>query len=317
MIWFVFGCIFAVFSLVAFGLALYFKGRKDFNSNPKSAAKWTGLVLLALSFLLFLIGCSRIVDANTVGIPTQAGHIGAPMDSGYHFVLPWTEIHPFSTRMQETSMLAAADEGDKTKDDSIEVRGSDGYKMNVDITIRYFIEPDHASALFKLVGSESGVRDRLVRPEVRNRTRVAFANYTSEEGYTSKRDQISDDLFKDLKPRLEKYGLRIDSVAIRNVEPDPVLGKAISDRAAAREAALQAEIDQKKQVTEAETRKKVAETDAQSKLIAAQAEADANRIVAESLTDELLMLKRIEALRDANTVYVPDGTTIITGATQK
>lgn len=31
----------------------------------------------------------------------------------------------------------------------------------------------------------------------------------------------------------------------------------------------------------------------------------------------MLMLKRIEALRDANTVYVPDGTTILTGASPK
>jgi regulator of protease activity HflC (stomatin/prohibitin superfamily) len=247
----------------------------------------------------------------------EVGSIKDPVNSGFHVMVPWADVHTFSTRLQELSMLAAVDEGDKAKDDSVEVRGSDGYEMNVDITVRYFIEGSEASTLFRLVGSEDGVKQRLVRPDVRNRTRVAFAEFTSEEGYTSQRDKIAANLAADLTPRMAAYGLRLESVSIRNVKPDPVLAKAISDRAAAREQALQAGIEQKKLITEAETRRKVAETDARAKVIAAQGEADSNRIITQSITSDLLTLKQIEALRDANTVYIAPGTSIIVGQTPK
>lgn len=283
-----------------------------------TVGRWAARLLLAFGCIFVAWSTVRVIPANHVGIPTEFGNIKTPLDSGFHFVTPWTDVNLFSTRMQESSMLGAADEGDKNKNDSIEVRGSDGYKMNVDVTVRYFIEGDSASALFKLVGSEDGIRDRLVRPEVRESVRLAFANYTSEEGYTSQRESISDDIQANLAEHLDRYGLRLDSVAVRNVAPDPTLGQAIADRAAARERALQAEIEQARLLTEAETRRQVAEKDAQAKQIAAEAEAKANETVAASLTPEVLEAKRIEALRDANTVYIPyDAQVLVGGAVTK
>jgi regulator of protease activity HflC (stomatin/prohibitin superfamily) len=216
--------------------------------------------------------------------------------------------------MQELSMLKAADEGDKAKDDSIEVRGSDSYQMFVDVTVRYFIESPSAPSLFRLVGTEDGVKQRLVRPDVRELVRIEFTKYTAEEAYTAKRQAILDNLTASVKTDLQKYGLRLDSIAIRNVALESTLAKAIADRAAAREQALQATIEQGKQVTEAETRRKVAETDAQAKVIAAKGEADSNNILNASLTPELLQLRRIEALEKANTIYVPDNSNILVGA---
>lgn len=263
--------------------------------------------------LLLVFSSVRVVPANTVGIPTEFGSIGSPKGSGIHFVAPWTKISTFSIRVQETSMLDVLDEGDKKSADAIEVRGSDGYSMRVDVTARYFVKPEAASDLFRLVGSMDGIRDRLVRPEVREAVRVQFAYYTAEEGYSTQRLAIRDAIEADVKARLARYGLQLDTVNVRNVAPDPVLAQAISDRAAARERALQAEITQRQQITEAETRRRVAETDAQSQIIAAQAQSDSNKILNASLTAELLELKRIEALEKANTVYVPVDTSVIVG----
>ena len=282
-----------------------------------SALKIGSPVALVFGLMFTIFPCVQVVDANTVGIPVSYGSIQEPVSSGFHLMAPWVDVRTFSLRMQETSMLRALDEGDKTKDDSIEVRGSDGYLMNVDVTVRYFIVGESANTLFKLVGSEDGVRDRLVRPEVRESVRSWFAKYTSEEGYTSEREAIRQNITTDLTARLAKYNLRLDSVAIRNVAPDATLAQAISDRAAARERALQATIEQDRLTTEAETRRKVAETDAKAKVIAAQGEADANEIITKSITSDLLTLKQIEALRDANTVYIEPGTSVIVGGQQK
>lgn len=332
MVRFVFGIIFVVCGIIAWFAAKGFQRQlvqqRDLSTRevvsreaPSLYASGTRMgarITLGLGLLLIVWSTVRVVPANHVGIPTEFGSIGNPLNSGFQFTTPWTDITKFSTRMQELSMLGAADDptvnNDDGRGDSIEVRGSDGYVMWSDVTVRYFIEGDSASDLFRLVGSEDGVKERLVRPEVREAVRVEFAKWTAEQGYTSERDAIREAIFADLEVRLARYGLRLDSVAVRNVAPDPVLANAISERAAARERALQATIQQGTDLTLAETRKLVAETDAAAKVAAAQGEADANRILAASITDEILMLKRIEALRDANTVYVPDGTQILVAA---
>ncbi len=106
-------------------------------------------------------------------------------------------------------------------------------------------------------------------------------------------------------------------VNVRNLNPEESLRKAIGDRAAARERANQAQIEQQKQVTEAETRRQVAERDAQARQISAQAEADANAKISASLTDPLLRKLYFEALAKGNTIYVPnDGSVIVDGRQQ-
>lgn len=286
-----------------------------FDADEKASFfKIATFASLILGMLFIMWSTVRIVPANAVGIPTEVGKIQEPINSGFHLVKPWTKINTFSTRVQELSMLRAEDEGDKTKDDSIEVRGSDGYKMNVDITIRYFINPASAAKLFRLYGSEDGIKQGVVRPEARESVRIAFAKFTSEEGYTNKREPISADVFADIQKRIAKYGLTLDTVNIRNVAPDKTLADAISNRAAAREKSLQAEIEQQRLETEAQTRLNVAITDAETAREKAAGEADANVILADSVTPELLELKRLEALAQANTIYVPDNAQILVGA---
>jgi regulator of protease activity HflC (stomatin/prohibitin superfamily) len=287
----------------------------EFSSADKASGVGIATTITLILGLLFIVWSTvRIVPANAVGIPTEVGKIQDPINSGFHFVKPWTKINTFSTRVQELSMLRAADEGDKAKDDSIEVRGSDGYKMNVDITIRYFINPASAAKLFRLYGSEDGIKQGVVRPEARESVRIAFAKFTSEEGYTNKREPISADVFADIQKRIARYGLTLDTVNLHNVAPDPTLAQAISDRAAAREKALQANIEQERLQTEAQTRLNVAKTDAETAREKAAGEADANVILADSVTPELLELKRLEALAKANTIYVPDNAQILVGA---
>lgn len=276
-----------------------------------------GVVGLLGGLLFLALACVRIVPANTVGIPTTFGAIGSPVRPGLKLVTPFTEVNTFSTRLQESTMLADVGEGDRKKEDSIEVRGSDGYAMNVDLTIRFAVRPDAASTLYRRVGDMAGIRDRIVRPETREGVRVVFGNFTAEEGYTAKREQISAEVNQVMQKRLEPYGLDLDQVNVRNVNPEESLRKAIGDRAAARERANQAQIEQQKQVTEAETRKQVAERDAQARQISAQAEAEANAKIAASLTDPLLRKLYFEALAKGNTIYVPnDGSVIIDGRQQ-
>jgi len=67
---------------------------------------------------------------------------------------------------------------------------------------------------------------------------------------------------------------------------------------------------------EAETQKKIASADgeAESILRVAKAQAEANRLLAESLTTQLVELKRIEKLNpNVQMIYVPSNANIFTG----
>jgi regulator of protease activity HflC (stomatin/prohibitin superfamily) len=295
----------------------------DNDELNKTISTIVGGIFLSLFLIFFAWSCIKIVPANNVGIPVAFGQIGSPLDSGFHIEKPWTKVHNFSTRLQESSMLSSG-EGEQGKQDSISVRGNDGYEMWVDVTIRYTIDEAIADQLFRRVGSMDGIRDRIVRPEVRESVRIVFARFTSEDGYSTKREVIARDVNTLLKERLNVYGVNLDSAVIRSVDPDQTLKNAISQRAAAREKSLQAEIEQDRQVTESETRKQVAERDAtalttkaqgeaDAKRIAAQGEADSNKKVSESLTPEILRQLQIEALKNGTVYVVPDGGNFVLG----
>lgn len=203
-------------------------------------------------------------------------------------------------------MLAEIDgSGDRQKNDAIEVRGSDGYAMQVDITIRYAVRTEAASNLYRRVGNMDGIRDRIVRPETREGVRLVFARFTAEEGYSGAREKISSEINDVMEERLDPYGLDLDQVNVRNVNPEESLRKAIAERAAARESAEKEKIVQDQAFTAAEGKKRVATEEAAARQIAAQSEADANAKVNASLTTNVLEARRIEALGKANTIYVP------------
>lgn len=279
----------------------------------RAKASSTSIAAFITAFLgisLLVASCVRIVPANNVGIPTQFGAVGAPMQAGFNVTAPWTKVTKFTTRIQELSMLRAADEGDKGKDDSIQVIAKGGGSMSVDLTVRYSIDKNEASELFRQAGSMELVKDRFVRPDAREVARNIFGLYTAEEGYSSARAEISAKIFDDLKPRLAGRGIILDSVNIRDVQPEGRVLEAINGILGARNEALKAAETQKQQTTEAETRKKVAELDKEATVTKAEAEADSTRIRAEaeaaantainaSLTPELVALQIAQACAEA------------------
>jgi regulator of protease activity HflC (stomatin/prohibitin superfamily) len=268
--------------------------------------------IAALALGLFLLGSSliRVVPANTVGVPTTLGKVGSPLSAGLHVTAPWTEITEFSTRTQELSMLRAADEGDKTKDDSVSIIAKGGGSMAVDVTVRFALALDQAGELFRQAGSLQLVKDRFVRPDAREVVRNVFGEYTAEEGYSIKRAEIATKITELLKPRLASRGIIVDSVNVRDVAPDTQQLAAINAILQSRNEANKALEDQKKQTTEAETRKQVAALDKQASVtkaeadaaavgLAATAQAEANDKIAKSLTPELLDLEKTKACANA------------------
>ena len=274
----------------------------------KTPPKAVGLVALALGALLALSSFTRIVGATDVGIPVTLGKIGSPLNPGVHFTLPWTNVTSFSTRLLESNMSQVATEGDRTTADGVEVLSSEGGRLVLDITVRYRIDPQQASALFRVVGGVDGIRERIVRPDTRSLVRDVYSRYTAEEGYSLKREIVAGTAEKELNARLKPRGIVLDALKVRDIKLEANLQAQITAKLEAKQAAERALIEQRKAQTEAETRKKVALTDAEAKVVRARGEAEANQIITASLTSELLRAKEIEAIAsNPNTVLYPYG----------
>jgi regulator of protease activity HflC (stomatin/prohibitin superfamily) len=267
-----------------------------------------GLLALVAGVVIPVATSVRVIGATEVGIPVTFGKIGKPLNPGFNIVLPWTEITAFSTRLQVSDMNRNSGEGDRNGDDSVTVLSSEGGELNIDVTVRYAVQPNRAADLFRRVRSMEGVRDIIVRPETRSLMRNVYSRYTAEQGYTTEREKIERIVFEELAAKLKPQGLLLDEVSVRDIRPADQILQAINRKLEATQAAERAKIEQSRALTEAETRRRVAETDKQARVIAAQGEAEANSILQETLSPELLKAREIEAIaNNGNTVLYPFG----------
>jgi regulator of protease activity HflC (stomatin/prohibitin superfamily) len=286
------------------------------------AARLVGLAAGVLGVLLFLSAFLKVVPANNVAIPTTFGEIGSPLQSGIHVVNPFTQLHDWTLRLQESSMLQDPTEGDRAKDDSTDVRASDNGVLNVDSTIVYKVDPSAADRLYRDFSDLPTVRDRIVRPTARSAIRDVFARHTAQQGLAQDRLVIEQEITKSVADQMQSFGITVTTVKIRGVRPSAPVAAAIDAKIKAQQEAEQAQITQGQKVTEAETARLVAEKTAEATRLAAQgeadatrtraqAEADANGKVAQSITPELIDYVRAQALKDANTIYVPSNGTVV------
>lgn len=261
------------------------------------------------------------VDANEVGVKIVRGHVQGTLSPGWHLISPiGGKVVKFSTRIQQTSMLRVANEGDRAGDDSIEVASSEGARMNVDVTINYRLDKTRTIDLFRTIQSELDLRERIVRPGVRSVMRDVFGLYKAKDAITSSRVEIQRRVAVALNEKFSNQGINIETIDIREIFLPENIQNQVNESIAAEAAAQKATIQRKQAETEAETARLVstknaerarieAQGTADAKVIAAKAEADANTKIAESLTPGLIQLRQIEAVyKNGNQIYfLPQG----------
>lgn len=261
------------------------------------------------------------------------------VQSGQYFNGPRTDYKKFSTLPFQTNMLRAEGEGDRAGDDSIEVASTEGAKMNADmtITVRFVIDVDNEKAvctMFKTVKSEDDFREKFLRPATRSVTRNVFTGYAAKDAFTTKRGEIQEKIKTELQKKFdaEKRPVVVESVDLRDIYLPKNIQDRIDQTINAEADAQTAAVNRKKQETEAETLRivalKTAETskakaegdanaklaaaeaeaktkvvnakaDAEAKLLNAEAEARANREISQSMSPELIELRKVQACAEA------------------
>jgi len=283
---FVLGVILLLFGFILLGL-----GRQWFKEGEQEAGGMAriigwGLTIGAVVCLIFSLTVK--IETGHVGVPVVFGRVlDYTYDSGLHLKAPWVTVVQMSVRKQEYTMSVAPQEGEVQGNDAIDALSSDGLKITMDITVRYRLNETKAAWVYREIGTGEAYKRVIVRPKARTAIRNVASRYTAAEIYGVKRPEVQQAIFEEIKEDFEQNGLICEAVLLRNVILPETVQAAIEQKVAAQEAIQRAQYEVERARMEAEKRR-----------VEAEGIAAAQRIIQETLTEEYLQWKFIEAVRE-------------------
>ena len=123
--------------------------------------------------------------------------------------------------------------------------------------------------------------------------------------YSDKKSEVNQAISEYLAGKLgDEYGINVISALVIDVQLDDALQEKIKAKEQAKQDAEIAELEKQTAAAQAEVAKTKAQAEADVKVIEAQAEAEANRIIAESITPELIQMMEAQARQEHGWVTV-------------
>jgi len=232
------------------------------------------IIFLVIIGIIFISKSTVNIDAGEAGVLWKRFGGGVvtdkpPLSEGFHLVAPWNNVIVYEVRQQELF-------------EKMKVLSSNGLDISLEMTA--WFQPKY-SELGKL-HQQKGVdyKDRVIGPVLRSAARSVVGRYTPEELYSSKRDTIQLEIFKESKRILDGQFVQLNEVLVRDV----TLPSTIKD-------AIERKLKQEQESLEYKFRIEKASKEAERQVIEAKGKADANRILSASLTDKILQDKGIDA----------------------
>ena len=162
------------------------------------------------------------------------------------------------------------------------VLSSNGLEISLDVSVLYQPKIDELGMLHKTKGEN--YLNIVIVPEIRAVARSVIGRYTPEQLYSSKRDAIQNEIYEETMRKVENQHVQLNAVLVRDV----TLPTSIKE-------AIQRKLTQEQEALEYEFRLEKARQEAEKVRIEAEGKAVANRLLAASLTPNILRDKGIEA----------------------
>jgi prohibitin 1 len=232
------------------------------------------VIFVALAVIFSWSSLTYTIDAGHAGLIFYTFGEGinpeeAPKGQGFHLKAPWNKVIDYEVRQQEIS-------------EHMEPLSSNLLKMQIDITL--FYQPMYSELGRLEIERGQSYRERVIMPAIRSVTRDVIGRYLPEEINTTKRDEVKDEIEKDIREVLASNFIEVNEILIRNIKLPLLL-----------EEAIERKLQQEQESLEYEFRIEKAQKEAQRKEIEAQGIQNFQRIVAQSITQDLLRWKGIEA----------------------
>jgi len=282
--------------------------REDATFEMKRAGAFLKLGVLGIGALfvvvllcVFLVRVTRI-EAGHVGVEInlagqQRGASEIPVRTGWVVYSPLsTQIIEFPTYVQTVKWTKDLSEGHPINEE-MGFNSKEGMEIFVDVSLSYAIEPPKVPDFYVKyrVGDMEVFTHGILRDVVRNSLNEVASTYAVEDIYGERKAEFLGKVQNMIEQKMSPVGVGVQQFGfIGAPRVPPVIATAITAKAQAIQQAERARNEL--QTTQAEAAKKIAEAegDAKSLVTRAQGEADANRIRQNSLTPQLLELRRIE-----------------------
>lgn len=205
---------------------------------------------------------------------------------GLQIYPPWVTLIRYDGRVQE-------------KLEEMEALSSNGLTIGMDVSIRWRPEIQELPRLHTTYGTD--YYRKLVQPQLRSAVREVVGQYTPEELYSSKRTELQEQIFDNVRVAVEDEYVDVDAVLIRDVRLPEQIQRAIENKLKEEQEAERYQFTIRKESLEAQRKK-----------IEAQGQAEYQRIITQSLSPSFLKFKGIEATQElANS---PNSKTVIVGS---
>lgn len=293
--------------LLGFGLVIFFpimavaiwrlwrrsKEGKDLSRRTLRGAK---KLFPALLIAVALGACSK-VPAGNVGVivnlyGSDKGVSEKEVGVGRYWVGWNEELYLFPTFTQNDTWQRTKD-----TDQSITFQtGKDGMTLNADLGITFRVDPGKVTKLFQTYrkGVEE-ISDIYLRNFVRDSLNEVSADMNADEAYGRRKNELLDTVEKTVRDAVSDKGIIVEKVyLVGDIRLPEAVRSSLNAKNAAFQQTLQREQEVAKAKAEADIKIAEARGTSESTLINARAQADANRILAASLSPELVRYRAID-----------------------
>ncbi len=260
-----------IFSLLTSLIAIfiYLNSEKISNERSRSVIRIVSILIGAIALLASISRLLVIVPPGNVGVANLFGQVSDDtFNSGVHLMNPFVKVINFSTRLKDVK-------------ENVDTTSQEGLSLNLDVSLQYKLDPQKAATVYKNIGVDE---TQLVNSRFRSTIRAITANYPATAIYSTKRQEIVQQLDQQLNQQLLPLGFIVEETLLRNVKMPDSLQAAIQEKLKAEQ-----ENQRMKFILEKERQ------EAERKRIEAKGIADSQKIITNGLSNSVLQLRAIEA----------------------
>jgi regulator of protease activity HflC (stomatin/prohibitin superfamily) len=224
---------------------------------------------------------------------------------GMHWIAPWKKIYIFPTFEQNYTWEGQLE--------AFSFQTSEGMACSADIGITYHLRPGEIHTIFnKYRRGMTEITEIFVRNYIRDAINKAASKMKIEDLYGSGKEKFFDDVQNQVQDDLRPIGIEVHRIYLigRFHFPQNVI-TALNAKIEAVQRAQQRENELRESEAQAKKNIAQAEGESQSRILKATAEARSNEMIAESLSQDLLIYEAIQKWNGALPQVMSDSTPMI------
>jgi len=244
------------------------------------------LILIILSTATFII-----IQPGERGVIFRPWTSGLDKENifveGVHIVAPWNSIEVYDVKehaieFSNESTSVGRSGGNASAFKALDVLDKNGLTIEVEITVRFYPIYSQIGYIHEQFGRD--YEAKLVIPEVRSAVRKIMGRYTAEEIYSTKRQELEEQIVTETDAVLEKNNIKMTALLIRSIVIPQNLKNAIEAKQTKQQEALALDYDIQK-----------AEKEKERKMKEAEGIAGYNNIITSSMSDKVITYEGIRA----------------------